>query len=122
MTIRRTTMRLILLVARITGTLLLAFLLFMLVGHLVGDANGPEGMHFTNHTERSAFAFFPCGTILGLALAYRWELFGGLLAVGSIAMLFVLLPRLEEVRFLLMMLPGLLYIVHGLLTRRGARA
>lgn len=58
-------------VARIVGMLPLAFLLFMLFGHLTGDANGPHGMRFSGTREVLSFVCFPVLTIIGLALAYR---------------------------------------------------
>lgn len=109
--------RILLWTARITGSLLLAFLLFMLVGHLAGDAN-PEGMRFNSAREILAFAFFPCCTIIGLALAYKWELLGGAIAVGSMVALFLLRSDLLQGRFLAMVIPGLLYLVLGMMAGR----
>lgn len=114
--------RLLLWAARITGTLLLGFLLFMLIGHLTGDANGPTGMRFSNNRELIAFLFFPVCTIIGLAFAYKWELLGGAIAIGSLLALFLLRPDLMQVRFLLMLLPGVLYLLHGKVSRRGKLA
>lgn len=111
--------KLILWTARITGTLLLAFLLFMLVGHLVGDANGPEGMRFNGGTEILSFILFPVGSIIGLALAYKRALLGGLIAVLSMALLFVMRPDLLSLSFVLMMLPGALYVTYGLMSRKA---
>ena len=108
--------------ARITGSLLLAFLLFMLVGHLVGDANGPTGMQFSTNKEFIAFLFFPVTTIIGLALAYTREGLGGLLAMGSLIVLFILRTDLVQGRFLVMLIPGLLYLVHGWMAQRSAPA
>ncbi|MCW5900546.1 MAG: hypothetical protein KIT10_14875 [Flavobacteriales bacterium] len=114
--------RVILWAARISGTLLLAFLLFMLIGHLTGDANGPNGMRFSNNRELIAFLFFPVCTIIGLALAYKRELLGGTIAIGSLVALFLLRPDLMQMRFLLMLLPGVLYLLHGTMSRRGRLA
>lgn len=112
--------RIVLWAARITGTLLLLFLLFMLVGHLTGDANGPEGMRFRDTREFIGFLLFPVCTIIGLALAYRWPTTGALIAVGSMVALFALRPDLLQPRFLAMLVPGLLYLVYGHLCR-GAK-
>lgn len=112
--------KLILWTARITGTLLLAFLLFMLIGHLVGDANGPEGMRFNGGKEILSFILFPVGSIIGLALAYMRALLGGLIAVLSMALLFVMRPDLLSLSFVLMMLPGALYVIHGLMARKAS--
>lgn len=109
-------------VARITGSLLLLFLLWMLVGHLTGSANGPHGMTFRSTGEILAFVLFPICTMVGLAMAYRWELLGGATAVGSIALLCALRPDLIQSYFLALTLPGVLYLLHWALQRRsGAR-
>lgn len=114
--------RLLLFAARIIGSLALAFLLFMLIGHLTGDANGPNGMVFNGMGEVVAFILFPVCTIIGLALAYKWELAGGLIAVGSILALVLLRTDLLRPTFLLMALPGLLYVALGAWHRRGRNA
>ena len=107
--------------ARITSTLLLAFLLFMLIGHLVGDANGPNGMTFTSPTDVLAFVLFPVLPIVGLALAYRWEFLGGTVVVASMAALFILRPDLLRLSFLALSLPALLYMLGGWLRMRRSK-
>lgn len=102
------------------GTLMLLFLLWMLIGHLTGDANGPNGMRFNSTKEVIAFAFFPCCTIVGLALAYWRPLMGGLIAAGSIIALLALRPDLLASPFVVVLVPGLLYVAHGWIARRSA--
>ncbi|HEY0975970.1 MAG TPA: hypothetical protein VGE21_00755 [Flavobacteriales bacterium] len=106
--------------AWISGSLLLGFLLFMLVGHLIGDANGPHGMRFTNDREVVAFVLFPVCTALGLLLAYRWPLLGGSVSVLSLLALMLLHPNLMRPVFGLLAMPGMLYIVHAIWKRRRA--
>lgn len=106
--------------ARITGSVLLGFLLFMLAGHLFGKANGPHGMTFSNEREVLAFVLFPGCTALGLLLAYRWQLLGGALSVSSLVLLMIARPDLLRPVFLAVALPGLLYVAHALLQRRRA--
>jgi hypothetical protein len=108
-------------VAWVTGSLLLIFLLFMLAGHLFGDANGPNGMAFSSGTDTLGFVLFPVCTIGGLLLAYRWELLGGAVVVGSLAALCLLRPDLLRWSFVALATPGILYVVHALLTRRKRR-
>jgi hypothetical protein len=107
--------------ARLLGTTLLAFLLFMLVGALTGDVSSPDGFRFRDGKDLLGFLLFPVGTIIGLLLAYRWPLFGGLLAVGATTALVALRPDLLQLTFLVMVMPGLLYTALGLLTRRRSR-
>lgn len=99
------------LVARIVGSLALAFLLFMLIGHVVGDANGPNGMRFGSAADLYGFLLFPVCTILGLGAAYKWPLIGGTLAMASIVLLASLRPSLIRFTFLVWVLPGALYVV-----------
>jgi hypothetical protein len=61
------------------------------------------------------FAFFPIGTFAGMILAWRWELLGGALTVGSVVGFYVALwimdgrfPRGPF--FLLMAAPGFLFL------------
>lgn len=112
-------------IARITGTLLLAFLLFMLIGHLTGNANGPNGMTFNSNADILGFVLFPVGSIIGLALAYKWKFLGGAVALASMAALFALRPDLLQNSFIALALPAVLYVLSGWLqmrSRKTARA
>ncbi|MCB9184002.1 MAG: hypothetical protein H6591_08785 [Flavobacteriales bacterium] len=111
--------RLLRISALAAGTLMLLFLLWMLIGHLTGDANGPNGMRFNGTKEVIAFTFFPCITIVGLALAYWRPLLGGGIAAGSIVALFTLRPDLLASPFIVTLVPGLLYVAHGGQSRRS---
>lgn len=66
--------------ARIWNVLSIAFLLFMLIGHLVGD----DGFAFANQKEWLMFLFFPMGVLLGLALCWWKSWLGGLITIGSL--------------------------------------
>ncbi len=114
------TSKIILRSARITGSIVLLFLLFMLIGHLAGDANGAEGMTFSDDEELIAFLLFPIGTIVGLALAYGWPVLGGVIATASLMFLCILRPDLLQLTFLAMAIPGALYLLHGMLLTRNA--
>jgi nucleoside permease NupC len=109
-------------IARITGTLLLAFLLFMLIGHLTGNANGPNGMTFSSTSDILGFVLFPVCSIIGLALAYKWKLLGGTIAVVSMLALFALRPDLMRISFIALALPALLYMLSGWLLMRNRRS
>ena len=105
-------------VSLLVGSLVLLFILWMLIGHLVGDANGPDGMPFKDTKEVITFVLFPVCNIIGLALAYKWPLLGGGIAVASNCLLFALRPDLLFSPFLAILVPGLLYVGHGWLTRK----
>ncbi len=102
----------------LSGSLLLLFVLFMLFGHIFGDANEPDSMSFRSTTEMVTFVLFPICMIVGLALAYKWELLGGGIAVGSLLLLFVLRPDLVVTPFVALLLPGLLYLAHAWMKRK----
>ena len=57
-------------------------------------------------------------SIVGLALAYKWELLGGSVAAISMAALFVLRPDLLHSSFPGLAIPALLYVVTGSLQLR----
>lgn len=105
--------------ARISGGLLLIFLLFMLIGHLFGDANGPNGMTFSSSSDAVAFVLFPICLMIGLVIAYKWEMQGGLLATLSMTALCILRPELLRWSFLALMIPGMLYLIHWVMIRHG---
>jgi arginine exporter protein ArgO len=98
--------------ALITSTLVLTFLVFMLVGHLTGKANGPNGMRFANGADATAFVFFPVLTIAGLLLAYKWELAGAVVVLVSLAGLFTLRPDLLRTPFWFWATPAICHLGH----------
>lgn len=108
-------------VTRIVGTLTLAFLLFMLIGHLIGHANGPDRMHFHHTPDLLAFVCFPVLTIIGLALAYRNGVLGGGLVLGSIGGLIALRPDLLQTPIWLWTIPGVLHLVDAWYSRKMGR-
>lgn len=104
--------------ARVCGSAALIFLLWMLIGHFTGDANGPHGMRFNNTQERLAFLAFPVMSMAGLALAYMRPLAGGTLSLVGMACLFLLRPDLLATSITLWAVPGLLYVIAGALGPR----
>lgn len=108
--------------ARILGTALLAFLLFMLIGTIAGDTSEADGLKFRDTRDLIGFVLFPVCTIIGLALAYRWPLLGGAIAVASTIVLVFLRPDLLQPTFVVMVVPGVLYIFHGLSLRTRVQA
>ena len=110
------------LIARIWGSLILLFLLFFVGAHVIGPLFGPEGSGdggFNSTDEMLTFYFFfPVGTMIGLAIAWKWEGLGGLITVGAIIGLFIMRPDLILHPFFIGMgIIGLLFIVYWILTR-----
>ena len=103
--------------ARITGSLILVFLLFFLFGHLFGD-HGGKG--FSSGKEILTFLFFPVSTIVGLALAYRWEALGGAITLVGMAGLFALrYDLLNDILMFIPAIPGLLYFLSWWFSERN---
>ena len=74
--------------------------------------------------EAVAFLFFPVGVVVGFAVAWRRELAGGLVTLGSLALfalyLFAWSGRWIGPYFLLFAAPGCLHVASALLAgRRG---
>lgn len=106
--------KLILSFARIWGFLSLAFLGFFLVAHIFGD----ETMVFASKKELFAFLFFPLGIVLGLFVAYRSALTGGIISLVSILVILILLPELLiNPYFLFSVIPGILFLIYGILKK-----
>lgn len=103
--------------ARITGSLLLAFVLFFLLAHIFGDKEAP--LKEMSVDDMMAFALFPLGFVVGLILAYKWEGLGGLISIGSMAVLFFVRSDLASQPVMLSLtLPGLLYLSYWYLSRK----
>ena len=90
--------RSILWIARGWGGIILAFVLFFLIAPIFGNEEGRTG--FTNTRDIITFILFPISTIIGLAIAYKWEGTGGL--ISSLAIVFaMLLNETIDLKFML---------------------
>ena len=104
--------------ARISGTLVLAFVLFFVLAYTIGpeeQGGGPLSTH-----DMVTFIFFPVSTIVGLALALKWEGIGGAITVFGMISLIVIRPDLASSALIMAigLIPGLLYLSYWLLSRR----
>lgn len=104
-------------IAKIGSAFCIAFLLFMIGGHLFGSEDTlPNG--FISSSELVTFLFFPIGTLIGLMLAWKRNMLGGLITVlGIICFHFVtgdyyLIPWIDG-----MTIPGILFLIYGFLKR-----
>lgn len=107
-------------IARIWGSLSLAFLLFFVGAHLIGTLTGesePIGK-FNSISEMISFAFFPVSIIIGLGVAWKWEGLGGLITIAGIIGLKIIRsdlifdPIIDGLAA-----PGLFYILYWFLSR-----
>ena len=109
-------------VARIWGGLAAAFLIFMVIAHLVeaGGWSWPSG------ADGIAFVFFPVGVAAGLLMAMKWNGLGGSTTiVSTIAWHIIMYMTHGEPEFEPMIdglaVPGLLFLVTWLISRRLSR-
>jgi hypothetical protein len=109
--------KIILWIARIWGTLILAFVLFFLIADLFGGETPGGGL---KKNEIMSFIFFPGCTVVGLTIALKWEGLGGLIATIGIIGLFI--TRIDLITNPIFVMgiapPGILYIIYWSLTRR----
>ncbi len=102
-------------IARIWGTSILAFVLFLLFAHIFGTEEGGNG--FNNNSI--SFIFFPISSIIGLSIALKWEGLGGLITTVGIIGFFILRFDLISDPFFICGItpPGILYLVYWYLTK-----
>ena len=97
--------------ARVSGTLMLLFVLFFVFAHVFGDSESGEG--FSNTKEVLSFICFPIATTIGLSLALKWEGLGGLITLlGMIGLLALRPDLLKSLLIMIPILPGFLYILY----------
>ncbi len=103
-------------IARILSAIVIVFVLFFLLADIFGSEEA--GFGSMSAKDAIAFAFFPLGSIIGLALAWKWEGLGGLVAVLSIVALVFIRPDILS-NFLLVgmvVVPGLIFILYWYLS------
>ena len=105
-----------------SGTVVALFLLYMLIGHLVGEANGPDPWTFGSTRDLLSFLLFPLLTLIGLLLAYRWTVIGGTLCTATIVLLLLIRPDLLRSPIPVVAIPGVLYLLYAWYTRRARPA
>jgi len=100
-------------IARIWAALMVAFMLFMFTAHIVEDGIGP----LVGFTIRDAFMMVSMiGSIVGLALAWKWERLGGWMTVGGM-LAFYLFDFIfsgyfpQGPTFLIIAFPGILFLI-----------
>lgn len=115
----------ILWIARIWGSLSLAFLLFMVGGSVIGTFTGgsnPNGA-FNSTSEMVSFLFFPLSTILGLVLAWKWEGLGGWITIDGIVGFHIIRPDLIfDLWIDGLAIPGLFFLIYWILSKGLAKA
>ncbi|MEZ4758034.1 MAG: hypothetical protein R2817_14495 [Flavobacteriales bacterium] len=109
-------------IARITGTVILLFLVVVLIGAFSGDSSDPpNGPGWTVNTLLQAF-LYPVVPIIGLSMAYWRPLSGGLVASAGLVLHAALVPDMLQPVLIPLLLPGLLHLFVGLRSRRSVPA
>ena len=104
--------------ARISGTLILVFVLFFLLMDIFGT-EGSEGEGVISTKDMFTFICFPISTIIGLAIAWKWEGLGGLTStVGFVCLSFIRPDLSSNLLFLSLAIPGLLYLLFWFMTKK----
>jgi hypothetical protein len=101
--------------ARITGGLLLAFLIFMVGAHVIDPESANEEM--ISFKDGITFFFFPACTIIGLTVAFKKEGLGGLISTIGFVGMNIIRPDLLMTSITFLAIPGLLYILYWYLTK-----
>ena len=108
-------------IARIWGSLILAFVLFFILGHLFGD----EGLGLENLSNRDIITFicFPVSSVIGLSIALKNEKIGGFITtLGIIGLLIVRSDLITNPYIIIGIVPpGILYLVYWLLSKKLSR-
>jgi len=108
-------------VARIWGSLILAFVLFFILGHLFGD----EGLGLENLSNRDIITFicFPVSSVIGLSIALKNEKIGGFITTLGIFGLLIVRSDLITNPYIIIGIvpPGILYLVYWLLSKKLSR-
>ena len=102
--------------ARITGTLILAFILFMLLAGIFGEDQSGSGFNSTR--DIITFICFPISSVVGLALALKWEGLGGFITIIGMIVLIIIRPELLAAFLVLTpIIPGFLYAIYWAYTK-----
>lgn len=105
-------------VARLSGTAIILFVLYFLFMHFFAS-EGSENNPLISSEDIFAFVCFPLSTIIGLAIAYKWEGVGGLISTLGFIILFVIRPDLSSSPIMTALaLPGLLYLIYWILAKK----
>ncbi len=108
--------RVLLWTARLSGTLVVVFLMPFVLG---GEESGPAGV-----AEWVYLGLFPFGFSAGYLVGWRWPLLGGFVSLACMALSLVVLGRVFDSSayaiWSVLSVPGVLYVIAGLKLRGAA--
>jgi hypothetical protein len=105
--------RVLLWTARLSGTLVVVFLMPFVLG---GEESGPAGA-----AEWVSLALFPFGFSAGYLIGWRWPVVGGCVGLACMALSLVVIGRVfdwsDYAIWSVLSVPGVLYVIAGLKLR-----
>jgi len=102
--------------ARLLGSVVIVFLLFMTIGELLSTDSKTV---MIKTSDVFALLLFPISTIVGLLIAFKWKGIGGLITVGSMILLHIIRPDLaSSILISAFAIPGLLYIIYSVWSKK----
>jgi hypothetical protein len=93
----------------LSGTIMLLFLVVVLIGATSGDSSDPRPMAWSI-AEVLSLMLYPVLPLVGLAVAYKWPLAGGVIATVALITSVALYPALLQATFFILLVPGVLYM------------
>lgn len=102
--------------ARLLGSVVIVFLLFMTIGELLSTDSKTV---MIKSADIPTFILFPVSTIIGLLIAFKWKGIGGLITVGSMIGLHIIRPDLASSLLIsAFAIPGLLYVIYSVWSKK----
>ena len=100
-------------IARIWAALMVAFMLFMFIAHIVEDGIGPlTDLYIRDYLMIPSMVI----SLIGLALGWKWERLGGIMALGGMVAFYLFdfafsgdFP--QGPTFLIIAFPGVLFLI-----------
>ncbi len=105
--------------AKIWSAAIFLFMALMIVGHIFGEQSGEA---LPTLWEAVAMIFFPIGVLVGLVIAWKRELLGGLISINSMIVFYFILFFLRGefprgYAFLIIIIPAILFALSGFLLK-----
>jgi hypothetical protein len=108
---------------RWTARVLSALLIILILAIFIGEGFNP--LNLKGIEPLQMFLFF--ATCIGMVVAWPWELMGGAFSLAAMALFLAIETRITGrlptgLTFYLMLVPGILFILSGLIARRRVSA
>lgn len=100
-------------IVRIISIIIVLFLILMFVGSLFN----PKQSNTPSTHELISFIFFPIGLCVGLLIAWKWELIGGIIAIVSMIIFSLIIQ--STLGWIIFAIPGVLFIICWYLSRNN---